>query len=170
MEKTSGLVAIVLLACMIGGAPVVASSSGPGGGLSGTGDAAESSSSGAAEARGSASGAAGPETRVVLYYLHGDRRCKTCRSIEAYAEEALRSRFGAQLRDGALEWQAINFEEAGNEHYVKDFALSSSSLVLAELSGDRVLRHEVLQKAWLLVGDRDEFQSYVVHAVKRYLG
>jgi len=113
--------------------------------------------------------AAGTEPEVVLYYFHGTRRCNTCRTIEAYTQQALEKNFDDQLQAGTLEWKVINTEEPDNEHFVTDFELVSSSLVLVERKGEDVLRHEILQEAWTLVRDEPRFIEYVQKSVQGYL-
>jgi hypothetical protein len=146
--------------CAMGGVLVLLSSMALAAGPTGEGEPAEPE----AASTGSA------DSRIVLYYFHGERRCRTCRTIESYAEETVQTRFGKQLRSGTLEWKAVNIDEPQNEHFVQDFALPSSSLVVAEVTEKGVVRHEILQDVWVLVRDRSEFESYVVHALRRYLG
>jgi hypothetical protein len=107
---------------------------------------------------------------VVVYYFHGERRCKTCRTIEAFAEETVRGRFAKQLDSGELAWRAVNFELPENEHFIEEFGLVSSSLVLVEMRDGKPAKFEVLQKAWSLVRDRPGFEQYVADAVRGYLG
>jgi len=114
-------------------------------------------------------GATSTEPEVVLYYFHGTRRCNTCRTIESYAQQALEAKFNDQLQAGALQWMVINTDEPDNEHFVTDFGLVSSSLVLVKREGDDVLRHEVLQDAWTLVRDEPRFIEYVQKSVQEYL-
>jgi len=123
---------------------------------------------------------AGPETepaeaaagdrQVVVYYFHGERRCKTCRTIEAFAEEVIQGRFAKQLDSGALAWRTVNFDEPENEHFIEEFGLVSSSLVLVEMQGGKPARFEVLKEAWSLVRDKPAFDQYVLDAVRGYLG
>ena len=111
----------------------------------------------------------GTESELALYYFHGTRRCNTCRTIEAYTQQALEKNFDDQLQAGTLEWKVINTEEPDNEHFVTDFDLVSSSLVLVERKGNDVLRHEILQEAWTLVRDEPRFIEYVQKSVQGYL-
>lgn len=116
--------------------------------------------------------ASSPESatgEIVLYYFHGARRCNTCRKIESYAEKAVERKFKDELDAGALQWKVINTDETANAHYVKEFALVSSSLVVVEMKGGRVIRHDVLQDAWKLVRDEQRFIQYVQRSVHEYL-
>jgi hypothetical protein len=95
------------------------------------------------------------------YYFHGDRRCDTCRSIEAQAEAAVRGGFADELAEGTLEWQAVNTDLPENAHFSQDFGLTHSTLVLVEHEGAQTLRFTALDRVWELVGEESEFRSYV---------
>lgn len=112
---------------------------------------------------------AAKESRFVVYYFHGARRCRTCRTIEAYAEEVVRSRFAEQLNSGALEWRAVNYDEPENEHFIRDFGLVSSSLVIVEMQAAEPVRFSVLQQAWSLVRDKPGFDRYVHQSILDYM-
>ena len=110
------------------------------------------------------------QRQVVLYYFHGDKRCKTCRTVEAFAEETVASRFAGELNAGELAWKVVNYDDDENRHFVKQYGLVSASLVLVELDGGEPVRFEVLQKAWSLVRDKAGFEQYVRESVIDFLG
>lgn len=112
----------------------------------------------------------GQERQVVLYYFHGARRCKTCLSMEANALKTVKSQFAEELDSGALVWKVVNYDEAENEHFIKDFKLVSSSLVLVEMQGDEQVRFDVLHDAWSLARDEWRFKKYVQKSVLDFLG
>jgi hypothetical protein len=114
--------------------------------------------------------AADDGSHFIAYYFHGERRCKTCRTIEAYAEEAVRLSYGKQIEAGTLEWQAVNMEKPENEHFVKEFGLTSSSVVLVEMKGGKAVRHEILEEVWFKVRDRTDFFRYVREEIRDFLG
>jgi hypothetical protein len=116
-----------------------------------------------------ADGAGAPAREVVLYYFHGTRRCQTCLSIESYATQAIEAEFGTQLADGTLVWKVVDFDKKTNRHFVEDFNLVSSSLVLVEASDDDAGRFEVLQDAWTLVRNKKQFMEYVQNSVRDFL-
>lgn len=109
------------------------------------------------------------KSRYVVYYFHGERRCRTCRTIEAYAEELVKSRLAKELRAGSLAWKVINYDEPENKHFIEDFGLVSASLVVAEMNGDEPVRFEVLQKAWFLVRDKPGFDRYLLWSIVEYM-
>jgi len=116
-----------------------------------------------------ADGSVESQNRYVVYYFHGERRCKTCRAIEAYAEEVVKSRFAKELKAGSLSWKVVNYDEPDNEHFIEDFGLVSASLVIAEMNGNEPVRFEILQKVWSLVRDKPGFDQYVLWSIVDYM-
>lgn len=107
--------------------------------------------------------------KIIAFYFHGTNRCTTCRTIEAYAREAVQTGFGDALKAGKLEWRALNVEEPANRHFIKDYQLYTRSVVLASYQGDKQLKWKNLDKVWELVGDKGQFTRYVQGEVKTFL-
>jgi hypothetical protein len=108
--------------------------------------------------------------KFIAYYFHRTLRCPTCLSIEKQSQEAIEAAYNGELSAGTLEWQSVNIEEPGNEHFEKDFALERQALTLVELQGEQVQRHKKLERVWELVEDPYAFQEYVVTEVALFLG
>ena len=109
------------------------------------------------------------DRKIVVYYFHRTMRCATCIKLEEYSDEAIKSGFNAQLKNGQLEWRIINIEDAGNQHYENDYKLYSQSLVLVELQNGKQQRWKNLEKIWELVGMKEIYLRYVQDEVKSYL-
>ena len=105
-------------------------------------------------------------TRIVVYYFHGNVRCATCRKIEAYSEEAVKTTFAAELKSGAIEWRVLNIEEPANAHFIQEYQLYTRSLVLADAANPK--RFKNLEKVWALVGQKDFFFRYVQDEIRAY--
>jgi frataxin-like iron-binding protein CyaY len=124
------------------------------------------------EANGQASGVSEKEpvkSEVVAYYFHGNQRCRTCRTIEAYAEEAIQNGFADVIKDGRLKWKVINIDEQENEHYVQDFQLVTRSLVLQAKAKGTQERWKNLSRVWELVRNKEAFQDYVQEETRAFL-
>ncbi|MFH0939040.1 MAG: nitrophenyl compound nitroreductase subunit ArsF family protein [Planctomycetota bacterium] len=108
--------------------------------------------------------------KIIVYYFHGNMRCATCRAIEAYANEAIRTGFADALKDGRLEWRVVNIEEPDNERFVEDFQLTTRSVVLERLVNGKRADWKNLERVWELIrGDKDDFLKYVQDETKVYL-
>jgi hypothetical protein len=106
---------------------------------------------------------------VFAFYLHGTRRCATCRKLEAYSEEALRVAFEKELLDSTLVWRTINYDEKENEHYLKDYSLYTKALILSRVKDGSEVEWKNLTKIWELVGDKDKFLKYVREETRAFM-
>lgn len=108
--------------------------------------------------------------KVIAYYFHNTQRCKTCLKIERLAEEALRSQFPTSFEDGVLEWRSVNMELSPNEHFVTDFELVTSSLVLVDMRDGDQRDWVNMKEVWDLVhAEEREFKAYVTRQARLYL-
>ena len=117
-----------------------------------------------------ASGATADSPVFVVYYLHGTRRCRTCLSIEATTQRILDDWFREELSSGRMIWKPLNFEEKGNEHFVQDFGLVSSSVVVAQVNNGKPVRYKVLQDVWKLIHDDLRFRAYITREIRDFIG
>lgn len=110
--------------------------------------------------------------KVIAYYFYGKVRCPSCKKIEAYSQEAIQGQggFAGPLKDGRLEWRAINVEEPGNEHFTKDFQIYTKSLVIVDTIDGKQKQWKNLAKVWELLYDKDGFVKYVRDEINSYLG
>ncbi|MCO6437595.1 MAG: hypothetical protein J5J06_10945 [Phycisphaerae bacterium] len=108
--------------------------------------------------------------KVIAYYFHNTQRCMTCNKIERLSEEALREKFATALNNGDLEWRVINMEEPPNTHFVEDFHLVASSLVLVDLHDGQQRAWTNMEKVWQYVHDDEaQFKQYVADQTRKYL-
>ena len=105
---------------------------------------------------------------VIAYYFHGTRRCPTCRKLEAYTQEAIASGFAHDLKDEKLVWRVVNVDLPDNEHYVRDYSLTTKSVVLVAVDDGKEGRWKDLSRIWDLVGDKAAFLNYVQDEVKNF--
>jgi len=110
-----------------------------------------------------------PTSRVIAYYFHGNFRCYTCHTMEQYSREAIETNFKDALSSGKLEFKAVNTEERGNEHYVKDYQLYTKSLVLSLLKDGKEIKSKNLTKIWEYVRNKQQFFDYVTEEVNNFL-
>lgn len=103
---------------------------------------------------------------VAAYYFHGDARCPTCIKIESYTGEAITGTFTNELSSGCLSWQVLNTDEPEHEHFVKDFELTTKSVVLVEKVDGKQVNWKNLDRIWDLVDDKDVFKKYIIEETK----
>jgi len=107
--------------------------------------------------------------KFVAYYFHGEFRCKTCLAMERFAREAIAETFADELKQGAIEWQAINYDQPENAHYIKTYDLSASALVVAATVDGSPVYWRNLGLIWDLVGDEFAYKAYVINEIEEMM-
>jgi hypothetical protein len=107
--------------------------------------------------------------KLVAYYFHRQARCRTCLAMEAYAREALEGAFPDALESGELEWHAVNLDRTESEHFVREYNLTSSALVLVNWEQGQRREWRDLKEIWHLVRDEQAFKAYVEAEARAYL-
>ena len=74
------------------------------------------------------------ETKVEVYYFHGDRRCPTCNAIEEVTKSFLDENYKGNTD---VAFFVVNFDKEENKDIATKFEVSWSSLFIA--SGDKKL-------------------------------
>jgi len=128
------------------------------------GDGASGQSAG-----GQTVGTTSADSKVVVYYFHGNKRCNTCRTIEAYTAEAVTTGFESHIESGRVEWRPVNIDEPENEHFVEDYELTTRTVVLVDIVEGRETRWTKLERVWDLTGDKDAFVEYIAENTEAYL-
>jgi len=103
-------------------------------------------------------------------YLHGNTRCPTCRSIEAFAQEAVETGFADKLKSRQVEWQVINYESPGNEHYATDYEVVAPNVVLVKFKDGKQVAWKGLPEVWEHVGDKATFVGFVQNSLRAFMG
>ena len=107
---------------------------------------------------------------VIAYYFHGNTRCVTCETIEAYAHEAIEKGFADELRSGRIQWRVVNYEQPQNTHFTTDYDLIAPTVVLVEMAEGKQKRWKNLVRVWELVGEKEAFVDYVQEQTRAMVG
>lgn len=110
-----------------------------------------------------------PQQKVIAYYFHGTARCYSCKMIEAYTEEAIKTGFAKEIKDGKLEWKVLNIEEPDNRHFINDYSLYTKSVVISKLNGETEISWKNLDQVWNLIGSKPEFTAYIQEETRKLL-
>jgi len=106
---------------------------------------------------------------VIAYYFFGNRRCASCRKIEAYSRAAIEQGFPDELKNGTLEFVLINTDEKKNRHYIKDYQLYTKSLIISKIQDGKETKWKNLAGVWQLLNTESGFKKYVQDEICKYL-
>jgi hypothetical protein len=104
--------------------------------------------------------------KIVVYYFHGNMRCHTCYNLENLAKSEVESDFASAIKKGKLEWQTINVETAGNEHFSNDYKLYTKSVIVSTIVDGKEVSWKNLDQIWQLVHNKTEYREYIKREVE----
>jgi hypothetical protein len=107
--------------------------------------------------------------KIIVYYFHPTARCSTCINIENFTQETVESKFRKEQKDKTLFFKSVNIEDSLNEHFVKDFNLTSSSVILVKYEGKKRTGWKNLEKVWALEKDKEKFSIYIKIELQQFL-
>lgn len=90
----------------------------------------------------------------------------TCRNIEAYSIEAINE--WEEKSGRKVVWEELNIEDSVNVHYVSEYNLEFSSLVIARYTEGRKDKWKNLEDTWKLANDKESFKKYVKFELNQF--
>ncbi len=102
-----------------------------------------------------------PADGVVVINFHGTTRCASCEEIGKEAHAVVEKDFASDLQSGRMKWQVVNYDEPANRHYVQDYGLVSSTVVVVRREGGRDVVWRRLDAVWDHVFDAPAMNSYL---------
>jgi hypothetical protein len=108
-------------------------------------------------------------SKIMVYYFHGNARCPTCYKLENYAQSEVESDFADAIKKGTLKWKTVNVEEPGNEHFNNDYRLYTKSVIISVIDNGKESSWKNLDKIWQLVHEEGKYREYIKNEVKACL-
>lgn len=111
-----------------------------------------------------------PADRVVVMYFHRTKRCPTCLKMGSYSEEAVKSGFAQQIKDGKVEFHYVDFQDPKNAALAKGYRVGGPTLIVARIVDKKVAKFENLKDIWAKAREKKAFLKYVRDNVTAYYG
>jgi hypothetical protein len=109
------------------------------------------------------------ENHINVYYFHTNYRCVTCKNIEKYTTEAIKTNFGQELAQGKLTFTTVNVDEDENKHFINDYKLYTKHVILSQMDKGKEVRWKNLDQVWVLVRSPGKFKEYIVKETQAFL-
>lgn len=101
------------------------------------------------------------ENGLIVYYFYGNKRCATCKTIEANTNEVLTKDFKDELASGLIQLRLVNLDKPENAHFVEDYAIISSSVLICRFKDGEEQEWKNLTEVWPLADKKEAFVEYV---------
>lgn len=77
-------------------------------------------------------------SKVEVYYFHGDRRCKTCKAVGSVSKEYLEKIYSKEIKASTVYFHDINYDQAENKELAEQMQVSGSSLIVKKTTQEEV--------------------------------
>ena len=105
----------------------------------------------------------------MTYFISGTR-CESCQKIEALTKETAEKDFAEALAGGKLVFRVIDTGEPGYQHFIKDYQLTSKTVILSHRKDGKETEWQDMAKVWDLLDDAPAFHAYLGEQIRKYLG
>lgn len=106
---------------------------------------------------------------ITVIHFHGNNRCRTCIRIGDLARDTIDDEFGDVDNLGTIRWEQINYDEPAHAHYVMDYELVSSTVVVTLWKNGKEVKWKRLDGVWDHVSEEAAFRAYVSGGVHELL-
>jgi len=107
--------------------------------------------------------------KLIVYYFHATARCKECINIEYFTKEIVETEFTKENKSVKMIFRPLNIEDSVNEHFINDFRLDVSTVILSKLINNKQVMWKNLEHVWKYADDKPLFFKYVKDGIKEFL-
>jgi hypothetical protein len=104
-------------------------------------------------------------TKVGVVYMHRTIRCVSCRMTEKMASETVHEDFGANLTDGTVNWQTVDFWE--RKDLAQRYGVEAPTVVVITYVDGREKSYQRLDQLWGLQLQPEKFKEVLGTAVNK---
>jgi hypothetical protein len=109
------------------------------------------------------------KVQLIAYYFHATARCPSCINIENFTEEVINTSFAKENKEGLISFRQLNIEDSVNEHYINDYKLEFSSVILTKYVNGRQVKWKNLEHVWKFSSEKENFFKYMKIEIKDFL-
>jgi hypothetical protein len=109
------------------------------------------------------------DEKLIVYYLHSNDRCPTCRWIESTTDEIVHAEYADELESGRITWKVANYDKPAYEHLDNEFGLALPSVVLVRSLDRDVVEFESLPEARTYEGKDSEYSEFLCEKIDAML-
>lgn len=107
--------------------------------------------------------------QVIAYYFHRTVRCPTCRAIEANSEKMINEIFSQQISAERVIWMDVNLDQPGGKEFEKEFEVSGSMLVIAQMTNGKCSSYKKLEDVWDIYDKPEKLRKYLTDEISQML-
>jgi len=109
------------------------------------------------------------DVKLIVLYFHATARCTECINIENFTKEIVEKEFSKEKKSVKMTFLSLNIEDSLNEHYINDFKLDVSTVILSKVINHKQVSWKNLEHVWKYADDKELFFKYIKIGIKEFL-
>ncbi|PKM87689.1 hypothetical protein CVU83_02725 [Candidatus Falkowbacteria bacterium HGW-Falkowbacteria-2] len=106
--------------------------------------------------------------KIEVINFHATQRCAACTALGKYSEATVYEYFQPELRDGIIEFRAVNVDLPENKELAKKYQAVGSSLFINTIyDGEDHIEEDA--RVWRLLSSEEQFKSYLKNKLEAML-
>jgi len=106
------------------------------------------------------------EVKYSVYYFHPTARCESCLNIEDFTRELVETKFSEPNK---VIFIPLNIDEPQNAHFMSDFNLKFSSVVITRQIKGVTGNFKNLDSIWTYSYDKEGFFKYADSEIREFI-
>ncbi|MBU2651034.1 MAG: hypothetical protein KKA81_08870 [Bacteroidetes bacterium] len=105
----------------------------------------------------------GQEIKAAVYYFHLERRCMTCKNVEAQSKKALEQLYPGEMEKGTVVFKSVNIEDKSGDELKEKYGIKGQTLLVVK--GDK--KKDLTSEGFLYAkSDPDKLKAEIEKAIK----
>lgn len=109
------------------------------------------------------------DNQVVVYYFHRKFDCQSCEVLEATLRPTLETAYADHFGTGRLAMCVINLDDPDNRHYLDQFEIFSSSVIIVKKKSGVISRYKNLDSIWDFYDNGEAISNLLQKEVSGFL-
>lgn len=110
-----------------------------------------------------------PADGLVVVNFHAAIQCNGCREIDRETQTVMESEFSDALKSGRISHAVINYEDPANKHFIQDYGLSTSTVVVTRRRNGRDAAWQRLDAVWNHLYDDPAMRAYLKAHINQFM-
>ena len=106
------------------------------------------------------------DIKYSVYYFHPTPRCESCLNIENFTKELVETKFSEPYK---IKFIPLNIEDTQNAHFMSDFNLKFSSVVITRQKKGVTGNFKNLDSIWIYSHDKEGFFKYADSEIREFI-
>lgn len=101
--------------------------------------------------------------QIIVYYFYGKPRCITCKKIDDYTSDVVKS-----LNSKDIVYKTLDMDATENKAFKTKYKIFTKSVVLSKVKNNKEVKFKNLDKIFFKINNEEDFKEYLKTEIARF--